>query len=294
MAGIFDKKQEVLDFIMTREGQRLYRDGKFKPAFYEFYDSDIVYEANNSEEQNASLTRIMNGLYQKAINGIDTINAIGGSTGPIPNAPAWQVNFEEGEYSTGSFSTTQKDVYKSDLDGENTTVAGTLKGVNTYEERIPQFNVNVKYRLYQNEIQLTNGVRYELYLDDRNEDILVSIGEKNAFELNESPEFEIEVFEIIEPEGSETSYTLERRYFDFENFEDKTSVEKYFNILFDEETRFESNFKKKNIYKDILSDPEEACEPEATTIGAPAPANTPANTGEISAEDKQKALKLLT
>mgnify|MGYP003659546808 CR=1 FL=1 len=52
MAGIFDKKQEVLDFIMTREGQRLYRDGKFKPAFYEFYDSDIIYEANNSEEQN--------------------------------------------------------------------------------------------------------------------------------------------------------------------------------------------------------------------------------------------------
>ena len=137
-------------------------------------------------------------------------------------------------------------------------------------------------------------MRYELYLDDRNEDILVSIGEKNAFELNESPEFEIEVFEIMEPEGSETSYTLERRYFDFENFEDKTSVEKYFNILFDEETRFESNFKKKNIYKDILSDPEEACEPDATTIGAPAPANTPANTGEISAEDKQKALKLLT
>ena len=283
MAGIFDKKQEVLDFIMTREGQRLYRDGKFKPAFYEFYDSDIIYEANNSEEQNASLTRIMNGLYQKAINGIDTINAIGGSTGPIPNdnsnllknpmgsyqilnqnAPAWQVNFEEGEYSTGSFSTTQKDVYKSDLDGKSATVAGTLKGVNTYEERIPQFNVNVKYRLYQNEIQLIDGVRYELYLDDRNEDILVSIGEKNAFELNESPEFEIEVFEIMEPKGSETSYTLERRYFDFENFEDKTSVEKYFNILFDEETRFESNFKKKNIYKDILSDPEEACEPEAT------------------------------
>jgi hypothetical protein len=89
--------------------------------------------------------------------------------------------------------------------------------------------------------------------------------EKNAFELNENPEFEIEVFEIIEPKGeAQTQYTLERRYFDFENFEDKESVEKYFNILVDEETKLESNFKKKNIYKDILADPEEACEPEET------------------------------
>mgnify|MGYP003668114967 FL=1 len=89
--------------------------------------------------------------------------------------------------------------------------------------------------------------------------------EKNAFELNENPEFEIEVFEIIEPKGAaQIQYTLKRRYFDFENFEDKESVEKYFNILVDEETKFESNFKKKNIYKDILADPEEACEPEET------------------------------
>jgi len=52
MADIFDKKQEVLDVILTREGREFMAKSKFKPAYYEFYDADIVYEANNNETQN--------------------------------------------------------------------------------------------------------------------------------------------------------------------------------------------------------------------------------------------------
>jgi len=282
MAGTFNKKQEVLDFILTREGEKLYSEGGFKPAYYEFYDGDIIYEADNSELQNATKERIVNGVYSKPISAIDQISALGGTItndnsnllkNPMgtyqvlnQNAPSWNISFKEAGYSTGSFSTTQKDVYESDINGNSPAVAGTLKGVDTYEERIPQFNINIKYRLYLNEIALANDkFKYELYLDNDNNDVLLALEEKNAFELNENPEFEIEVFEIIEPKGeAQTQYTLERRYFDFENFEDKESVEKYFNILVDEETKLESNFKKKNIYKDILADPEEACEPEET------------------------------
>jgi len=288
MAGIFNKKQEVLDFILTREGRQLYHEGKFKPAYYEFYDSDIIYEANNGELQNAIRTRIINGLYSKAVTAIDQINAIGGQSGPVTNdnsnllknpmgtyqilnqnAPAWQVDFKETGYLTGSFSTSQRYIYKTDMDGK--VVAGengTLKGVNTFEERIPQFNVDVKYTLYLSKDKLADGkTRHRLYFDENNEDISISVDEKNAFELNESREFEIEVFEIVDknvPSAGDDPYTLERRYFDLENFEDEEAVEKYFNILVDEETRFENNFKKKNIYKDILADPEEACEPEGT------------------------------
>ena len=266
MAGTFNKKQEVLDFILTREGEKLYSEGNFKPAYYEFYDGDIIYEADNSELQNATKERIMNGVYSKPISAIDQINPMGTYQVLNQNAPAWNISFKEAGYSTGSFSTTQKDVYESDINGNSPAVAGTLKGADTYEERIPQFNINIKYRLYLNEIALANDkFKYELYLDNDNNDVLLALEEKNAFELNENPEFEIEVFEIIEPKGAaQIQYTLKRRYFDFENFEDEESVEKYFNILVDEETKFESNFKKKNIYKDILADPEEACEPEET------------------------------
>lgn len=279
MAGIFDKKEEVLDFIFTREGEKFYSEGKFNPTHYEFYDSDIIYEADNAELQNSIRERIVEGVYFKPIVAIDQINALEGTItndnsnllkNPLAayqvlnqNAPSWKIDFTETGYSTSSFSTTQKDIYGSDVDGNDWAVQATLREVNTYEERIPQFNVNIKYVLYQNTDLLTNQkTRYQLYFDDKNEDLFIALDEKNAFELDENQEFEIEVFEIIEPVGDETSYTLQRRYFDFENFEDKESVEKYFNILVDEETRFESNFKKKNIYKDILADPEEACEPE--------------------------------
>ena len=33
-------------------------------------------------------------------------------------------------------------------------------------------------------------------------------------------------------------------------------------VLVDEEARFENNFKRKDIYSDIVADPEELCEPE--------------------------------
>ena len=70
----FDKKEEVLDVILTREGRQFMSEGKFKPAFYEFYDADIIYEAQNDETQNASQERIEAGLYQKPIPSIDRIN----------------------------------------------------------------------------------------------------------------------------------------------------------------------------------------------------------------------------
>ena len=49
-------------------------------------------------------------------------------------------------------------------------------------------------------------------------------------------------------------------FFDKENFDDLDSVENYFNVLFDEEARFENNFKKKNIYNLVGSEDGEECE----------------------------------
>lgn len=283
MAGIFDKKQEVLDFILTREGRELIHNNKFKPVYYEFYDSDIIYEADNNETQNASKERIKEGLYSKAIPSIDQINALGGTIkndntnllkNPLgsyqiqnQNAPAWQIAFNEAPYLTGSFSTSQREIVRTTTAG-NAVSSGTLKDVDTYEERIPQFYVNVDYKLYQYTYEIVEGPKgqettssiTQLYFDQRNKDLFITLDEVNAFEDWEPREFEIEIFKIIENKNGAEPYTLDRLYFDEQDFESANSVNKYFNVLFDEEARFESNFKQKNIYQEISADPEEICE----------------------------------
>ena len=278
MADIFDKKEEVLDVILTREGRQFMAEGKFKPLYYEFYDSDIIYEAQNDEGQNASQERIEAGLYQKAISSIDQINDLGATiqndnTNMLKNplgsyqiqneyAPAWQISFDEETYITGAFSTSQRAVVKTNINNEVIN-SGTLRQVNTNEERIPQFYVNVNYKLYTNEIlKADGGTIKQLYFDRRNKDLLISLEEANAFEVSEPREFDIEIFKIIENNNGTDPYTLHRLYFEEDDFDSPESVEKYFNVLLDEEARFENNFKKKNIYTDISADPEELCETE--------------------------------
>jgi len=277
MADIFDRKQEVLDFVLTRKGRELLAKNKFKPVYYDFYDSDVTYDANNGEEQNASSTRIKEGLYQKATVAVEKViaegspiendangllkNPMGTYQIGTQNAPAWSINFEETGYLTGSFSTSERNVIVTDINN-NIISSSSLNAVNTNEERIPQFYVNVKYKLYQFEQKLKNGgVKTSLYFDNTNEDLLLSIEEENVFTTSEVPEFDVEFF-LIEDEGgnSNNNKIIKKMFFDKEDFDDLDSVENYFNVLFDEEARFENNFKKKDIYNLVSSEDGEECE----------------------------------
>ena len=277
MADIFDKKQEVLDVVLTRKGREMIAKNNFMPDHYEFYDSDIVYDANNNEEQNNSSVRIKDGLYQKGTVSVEKIiaegsllendangllkNPIGSYQVGTQNAPAWNINFEETGYLTGSFSTSERHVIVTDL-RNNIISSSSINGINTNEERIPQFYVNVKYKLYQFEQELKDGgIKTSLYYDKSNEDVLLSLEEENAFTTSEMPEFDVEFF-LIEDEGgnSSNSKIIKKMFFDKENFDDLDSVENYFNVLFDEEARFQNNFKKKDIYNLVGADDGEECE----------------------------------
>lgn len=68
----FDRKQEVLDIQLTPLGKRLMQMGRFKPEFYAFYDSDIMYDGqyagvtetqNNIEERIKQVPRIKQQTY---------------------------------------------------------------------------------------------------------------------------------------------------------------------------------------------------------------------------------------
>jgi len=59
--SFFNKKEDVIDVQLTQYGKYLLSKGKFKPAYYAFFDDDVVYDSTHygmSEEQNDIQTRI--------------------------------------------------------------------------------------------------------------------------------------------------------------------------------------------------------------------------------------------
>ncbi len=55
-----DKKEEVIDIELTPYGKQLLSMGKMKPAYYAFFDDNIMYDAEyagNIEETNKRGTR---------------------------------------------------------------------------------------------------------------------------------------------------------------------------------------------------------------------------------------------
>tara|TARA_R100000008_G_C3571589_1_gene162503 strand:- start:340 stop:1185 length:846 start_codon:yes stop_codon:yes gene_type:complete len=281
MASIFNKKQEVLDLVLTNKGRELYSKGKLKPAYYKFYDEDIIYEAGNSELQNEIYDRIKDGLYEKPIisegNTLETggkkgeditmlHNELGKYNSLSQAAPAWQILFQETPYSSGSFSKFPNNVTLIDKNG---TAQETLPvdNINTYEERIPQLNINVDVKYYE----VDDGETATLYEDIKNRDIFLNIKEHNAFLPTERQDLEIEVFKIVSPDNDKnflyggtfsnaTEAALKKMEFENDNF-DENSVETFLNIMFDSTAIQQSNFKVKNIYTGVVDDPD-LCEIE--------------------------------
>jgi hypothetical protein len=56
--AFFNKKQEVLDIQLTPYGEDLLSRGKFKPAYYAFFDDDILYDGSGS----AGITEVQNDI----------------------------------------------------------------------------------------------------------------------------------------------------------------------------------------------------------------------------------------
>lgn len=57
--SFFNTKEEVIDIELTPYGKHLLSQGKWKPAYYEFYDDDVIYDQNyaGSTEQQDEIKR---------------------------------------------------------------------------------------------------------------------------------------------------------------------------------------------------------------------------------------------
>tara|TARA_A100001515_G_scaffold43056_1_gene33970 strand:- start:1060 stop:2136 length:1077 start_codon:yes stop_codon:yes gene_type:complete len=63
MAKFLNKKEQVIDLKLTSYGHYLFSVGRFKPEYYAFFDSNILYDkkyANGFEKQNDTVERIKN------------------------------------------------------------------------------------------------------------------------------------------------------------------------------------------------------------------------------------------
>tara|TARA_Y100001973_G_C5181818_1_gene325368 strand:+ start:177 stop:1223 length:1047 start_codon:yes stop_codon:yes gene_type:complete len=60
----FDKKQEVMETVLTPHGRKLFMQGKLNPAYYAFFDDDIIYDGKygNSDGSVLPLTENQNDI----------------------------------------------------------------------------------------------------------------------------------------------------------------------------------------------------------------------------------------
>ena len=269
----FNKKEEVIDLKLTQFGRYLLSRGKLSPAYYSFFDDNVLYNverAGTEEFQSVSEDRIkntptmhhqvsysslekeFNNNYNKILSGESTEGSvdiqrtaekhyslpqpIGASDVDSNYVPAWSIEFLNGAIS----GSVQHLNLSEKTGGKNTQV-------------LPQLSCEVKIKL---EEKGTEGAEYDEFeegfpnsnfvLTSKQEDtyVLLKVSENNG--LFQKENFDIEIFEIEEEDQDGTKIeTLRQVEFsaplgslDPGNSmpeEDISHVEYYFDILVDSE-----------------------------------------------------------
>jgi len=258
----FNRKEEVVQLELTREGRRQLSLGNFKPAYYEFLDDDILYDRKNldsdgNEEQNEIKKRIKDKLTlriptarQSVPTGSNvylpenkTIESLGSFTPYSNYKPAWNITARDGEIFSGSGDIT----YSSREVSPGATIGPSY-------EKIPQFDLVCAYNYNSyvlvdkkdKEIQADINENPFITLEDifpkeEDDSFLLFQKEFNDFtidfeELNilqGKEEYMVEVFQYEYKNNFQTA-SLAPLFFDEENV-DNQSVYWFFNFTTDTE-----------------------------------------------------------
>lgn len=209
--SFFDKKEDVLEIVLTPHGRSLLSKGKLMPVYYAFLDDDVIYDVasvGDSEANYQVKERILENtlslkpqtnhsdlMVKFTENKSDLTNdvlkknvyTLGTSDVLEDYAPAWNVQLRKGEITSASRTIEVED-----------------KPLN-----IPQINVEIEYALSvanTNAIKQRRGINQSAerpmsviyadgtYLKVDEEQILAQILEENGFK--HSDKLEIEVFKF--------------------------------------------------------------------------------------------------
>ena len=226
----YNRKEEVLEIELTSYGRHMLSKGEFKPAFYSFFDDDIIYDSayiGYSEDQNAAEDRIeetprnkiqtsfrnsrelftTNVLYwenpdpgpqePQIIQTYFTRNyaltsELGIADYYSDNSPAFDVQVLRGEISNSSMIFTSSIEVGSTYEGPKYPIPQLNMEDLSYEKVIGQSRPDPLFDSDEREIlPLEDG-----YLEIRDDFLLLEIDEKNTPFQKEN--FKIELFEVGE------------------------------------------------------------------------------------------------
>jgi hypothetical protein len=246
MAKFLNKKEQVFDLKLTSYGHYLMSIGKFKPAFYSFYDDNVIYDkkyaySSTTENQNDINNRIKNNTQyiESLVLFRDTEETLNNGEG----ASDW--------YNQAVITARQqiptKDIFKMDMPlGDalmegNTNKAPSWKAISLQSaissveqtddknnSMIPQLNITSTYvkKAIENESlsgpdeggsQIRNITNRTSVFNDgkviilENDDPLYYIEEINTQLLTKN--FDIEVFQILSSSQDSSYDQLERKLF---------------------------------------------------------------------------------
>ena len=251
-----NKKEEVLDVILTQKGKELYIAGKFKPEYYSFYDNDIIYDSENGEEQNASALRIKDASRLKQIGNIQFHNPanknlltkeiqylyceLGDKAYGNQYKPAWQIEF----ISSPPFQ------YVGDRNSPTVSKGYEIKESSIFDknpgnqETIPQIDILTLFQL----LSQKDTDNYYFTVDDP---LLIGIEEENALSLLENDSYEIEAY-WVDYEGVKKEISF--------NPDSPNNVFKYVNFLTDESAGFQQKVNIKDIYGKPVNEDDSTCQ----------------------------------
>jgi hypothetical protein len=230
MSKFINKKEQVFDIQLTPYGRHLMSLGKFQPAYYAFFDDNILYDGNYAgitETQSEIGQRIKKDTqYLEGLVLFENVEDVLTNTNP-PMTEGGAENFFLTDVSPIQI-TPKKDSYRytsmigdANLDGEQQIAPAwkvvTLNGKITSSDlsdgkndiKIPQVNIKLNYEkiitdsdtsIDMREEHLRKAIaRTKPFSDDKlieliSDDLLVYVEELNTDMLTEN--FDIEIFEI--------------------------------------------------------------------------------------------------
>ena len=234
MAIFFDKKQDVIDIELTKYGEYLLSMGKFNPAYYSFFDDNILYDtryAAFSASQNSFEPRI-----QENTPSLRTVSSFEGRETQVleynkviadnPRLREDQkIQFQstpDRHFTTLTYPLGHSDLsavkapawslrfYNNEIKSAETDLTGSRAS-----QRIPQITATVKYETQiKSKNILPEGVSEEFYQPTDGDPVLqTQIYEDDSFVVVEPDYILIDLQEINSP--------YERENFDIEVYEVK-------------------------------------------------------------------------
>jgi hypothetical protein len=236
--SFFNRKEEVMEIQLTAYGKELLSKGKFKPAYYSFFDEGILYDgtrAGLSEIQNNVQYRIKNETpYLKDISNylssreianrgelvpaeIDAReipmfdfdstyeNQLGASSNNKSNAPAWAVSSLQSTFTSSltylTASSSSRRLQIPQLDVDPVSIRYTTQVVDADEDMSDKTKCEIDNLVGVNSGIFPDGTQLKM----EEGVIFLKIREENSLNLKDN--FEIELFEVKEITGSIASAT---------------------------------------------------------------------------------------